>query len=164
MKRESVYLLSRKYGPPKIDLRAAEILDSYGDESYATRPINHRVPDDVSREDFDHYQWVFCFMGFDDLLFYLYPIALEYERDKCLNCIDSFMYSLNGFVPEASSKLPSEDQQALLAGLRWIWEAAPIGYADWVQCPNLQAAIGVSVTWNDLGRRCCQSSKPLPND
>jgi hypothetical protein len=150
MTHESVYLMSRKYGPPKIDLRTAEIMDSYGDESCAKLPINHRVPEDVSKEDFDYYQWIFAFMGFEDLLFYLYPIALEYERDNSLNCIDSYMYSLDRFLPEASAKLPPKDQQALVDGLRWIWDAAPLGYADWVQCPNLQGAIGVSVTWDDI--------------
>jgi hypothetical protein len=150
MEHPSVYSLSRKYGPPKIDLRRAEILDSYGDESYATHPINHRVPEDVIRADFDYYGWVYPFMEFEDLLYYLYPIALEYERDNSLDCIDSFMYSLDGKVPYDSSKLPAEDQQALVDGLRWIWNAAPLGFADWVQCPNLQAAIGVSVTWGDI--------------
>ncbi|NJO52950.1 MAG: hypothetical protein HC840_30140 [Leptolyngbyaceae cyanobacterium RM2_2_4] len=147
MLHPTVYSLSRKYGPPEIDLRKAEIMDSYGDETYAARPINHRVTEDVSRDDFDYYQWVFAFMGFKDLLFYLYPIALEYERDKCLNCVDSFMYSLNRFMPEELAQLSAEDQQGVLDGLRWIWDAAPLGYADWVQCPNLQAAIGKSVTW-----------------
>jgi len=147
--RPLVYALSRKYSPPRIDLRTAEIMDAYGDERYATRPINHRVPEDVSREDLDFYGWVYAFMSFEDLLFYLYPIALEYERDRCLDCIDPFLYSLDRCVPLESSKLPTQDQRGLLDGLQWIWDAAPLDYADWVQCPNLQAAIGKSVTWDD---------------
>jgi hypothetical protein len=153
MTHNSVYALSKKYSPPKIDLRTAEIMDSYGDESYATRPIHHRVPEDVSREDFDFYPWVFAFMEFEDLLFYLYPIAVEYERDAHLNCIDSYLYSLDRLIPEAFSQLPPYEQQSLVAGLRWMWNSATLGHADWVQCPNLQSAIGVSITWEDLSRK-----------
>lgn len=125
-------------------------MDDYGDATYATHPINHRIPEDVSRDDFDHYHDTFAFMGFNDLLFYLYPIALEYQRDNNLHCVNSFMYALDRFVPEESSKLLAEDYQGFLAGLQWIWDAAPLGYADWVQCRNLQAAIGKSVTWDDV--------------
>lgn len=150
MTRPLVYALSRKYGPLKIDLRAAEIMDSHGDDRFATRPIEHRIPEDVSREDLDFYGWIYAFMKFPDLLFYLYPVALEYQRDNGLDCVDSFMYSLDRCVPVESAKLSPDDQNALLDGLRWIWESAPLGYADWVQCRNLQAAIGVSVTWGDL--------------
>lgn len=150
MSHESVYLMSRKYGPPRVDLRKALIMDDYGDESYATRPINHRLPEDVSREDLDFYGHVYAFMGFKDLLFYLYPIAMEFEHDKGLDCVDAFMYSLDRHFPEDYMSLTADDQQGLIDGLRWIWNAAPLGYADWIQCPNLQAAIGVSVGWNDL--------------
>jgi hypothetical protein len=151
MHQKRVFNLSSKYGPPRIDLRMAEIMDSYGDESQATHKINHRIPDDVSRADLDFYGWIYPYLNFEDLLFYLYPIALEFERTKSLDCIDSFLYSLDRLISTESPKLPTEDQQALLDGLRWIWNSAPLGYADWVQCPNLQIAIGVSVTWDDLG-------------
>ncbi len=128
-------------------------MDSYGDEAYATRPIHHKVPEDVSREDLDFYGGVYSFMGFEDLLFYLYPIAREFERDKCLDCIDAFLYSLERLFPLMSVSLSPGDQEALLDGLHWIWNAAPLGYADWIQCPNLQAALGISVTWDDVGWR-----------
>ncbi len=150
MNHLAVYELSRKHGPPRIDLRTAEIMDSYGFEGRATRAINHRTPNDVSRDDLDFYGWIYAFLGFEDLLFYLYPIALELDKSKSLDCIDSFMYSLNRFVPAESSKLSSVDQQALIEGLRWMWDAVPLGYTDWVQCPNLQKAIGISVSWDDL--------------
>lgn len=150
MNHPAVFELSRKHGPPRIDLRKAEIMDSYGFEGRATRAINHRTPNDVSRDDLDFYGWIYAFLGFEDLLFYLYPIALELDKSKSLDCIDSFMYSLNRFVPAESSKLSSVDQQALIEGLRWMWDAVPLGYTDWVQCPNLQKTIGVSVSWDDL--------------
>jgi len=145
-----VHSLSEQYGPPKISLRDAEILDSYGDESYATRPISHNAPDDVSRKDLDFYGWVYAFMEFRDLLFYLYPIALEYDRDNSLDCVDSFMYSLDRLYPEQAPKLPKDDQEALIVGLNWMWNTGEAGYADWVQCPNLQKAIGVTASWDDI--------------
>jgi hypothetical protein len=145
-----VYSLSKRYGPPEINLRDAELLDSFGDESYATRPIDHKVPENVSRKDLDFYGWVYAFMGFRDLLFYLYAVALEYEKDNRMDCVDGFMDSLDRLLPEEMPTLPDDDRDALIAGLTWIWNSGNAGYADWVQCPNLQRAIGVSATWDDI--------------
>ena len=85
-----------------------------------------------------------------DLLFYLYPVALEYSRDNGLECVDSFMYSLDRVVNDLLESLPDDDADALREGLRWLWDAGSPGMADWVQCKNLQSVIGVSVTWDDL--------------
>lgn len=141
---QQVYFLSRRYSPPKISIRDADIVDANGDDTNATHPINHQLPEHVSKEDLDFYAWVYPFMGFRDLLFYLYPVALEYEKFNCLECIDSFMYSLDRLLPEESSKLGEDDRSALLEGLKWIWNAGSPDYAPWDQCPNLQKAIGVS--------------------
>ena len=145
MKHEDVYNLSNKYSPPKVDLRDAEIMDSYGDESHAERAIQHLKPEDATREDFDYYGWVYPFMNFEDLLFYLYPIATEFEKDPTLDCIDSFMYSFDRALPRRKSLLAVDDMAAINAGLRWIWESGGVDAADWRQCPNLQNEIGVSV-------------------
>jgi len=134
---------SLSHGPPKINLRDAEILDSYGDESHATRPISHNTPRDVSRADMDFYGWVYAFMGFRDLLFYLYPVALEYEKDLCFDSIDPFMYSLDTWISSEMPKISVDDQDALIVGLRWIWDAGEPGYADWEQCSSLQRVIGL---------------------
>lgn len=153
MNHPLVYELSMKYGPPRIDLRKAWIMDSHGDDTFAGEPLHHRVPEDVSRQHLDRYQAVYAFMEFADLLFYLYPIAAELERDPSLFCIESFIWSLNGHVPTESASLPAEDQRAFLDGLKWLWDSAPPGspdFPDWYHCPNLQAAIGVSVTWKDF--------------
>lgn len=150
MNHPLVHDLSTKYGPPRIDLRTAWIMDSHGNASGATRAMHHRSPDDVSRDDLEFYGAVYAFMDFYDLLFYLYPVAREFEQDTSLECIDSFLYSLNGHVPSESIPLPAEDRQGLLEGLAWVWGAAPRN-GVWVQCPNLQSAIGVSVTWEDAG-------------
>lgn len=143
MKYPKVYELSKRYGPPIVDLRQAEILDSYGDESRTKVPVEHRVPEDVTREQFDYYGWIYPFVEPTDLLFYLYPIAREYEADKRLDCMDSFLYSLDRNVKPLLSQLPKEDQDALREGLRWIWDVGGDDWADWEQCPNLQEAIGL---------------------
>ena len=145
MKYEDVYNLSKKYSPPKVNLRDAMIMDSYGDETYAKRSIQHSKPEDVTREDFDYYGWVYPFMKFEDLLYYLYPIAAEFEKDQTLDCIDGFMYSLDRALPSKKHLLEVADAAALNAALRWIWELGGDNAADWRQCPNLQDEIGVSV-------------------
>jgi len=149
-----VYDLSKRYSPPKINLRDAEILDGCGDGSHATHSIDHRIPENVSRVDLDAYGWgVYSFMEFRDLLFYFYPVALEYARDNQIDCIDPFLYSLDRFIPEEMLKIPEEGRKALVAGLQWMWKAGQVSYADWLQCRNLQKVIGVSVSQRDLYKR-----------
>ncbi len=138
-----VYTFSEKYGPPKVDLRRAKILDDYGWDQWATLEISHRVPKDVSRKQLDHYGWVYSFMEFKDLLFYLYPVALEYERDPCGDFVDSFLYALDRRFDEGLKLLSDEDREALKAGLFWIWSDWGSDYAPWWQCKNLSAFIGV---------------------
>jgi hypothetical protein len=55
--------LARKYAQPKVDLRQAQILDDYGDDSYAKMANNHDSPDKVKREEFDYYGWIYPFMN-----------------------------------------------------------------------------------------------------
>lgn len=69
MKYENIYSLSKRFAPPEIDLRKAQILDYSGDESYADLNVIHKKPDDVKREVFDYYGWVYPFMEPEDLLF-----------------------------------------------------------------------------------------------
>ncbi|MEL6815989.1 MAG: hypothetical protein AAFP03_14445 [Cyanobacteria bacterium J06598_3] len=147
MKYPEVYDLSCKFSPPKIDLRKAEILDSYGDDSYAKLPINHNQPENVKREEFDYYGWVYPFMEVEDLLFYFYAILIEYEKDKGLDCIDSFMYSMDRVILGLQNSLKVQDLEALKQGFIRIWEIGGDGYADWYQCPNLQKFIGISVPY-----------------
>ena len=95
MKYKDIYDLSMKFAPPKVDLRKARILDDYGDESCAKLLINHKKPDDVKREEFDYYGWVYPFLEPNDLLFYLFAIVIEFKKDNEIDCIDSFMYSMD---------------------------------------------------------------------
>lgn len=145
MKYEEIYNLSCKFSPPKIDLRKAEILDSYGDESHAKLAINHNNPEDVTREEFEYYGWIYPFMEVKDLLFYFYTILIEYEKDKNLECIDGFMYTIDRRILYIQKSLEHQDLEVLKIGFVRIWEIGGNDYADWHQCPNLQKFIGISV-------------------
>jgi hypothetical protein len=145
MENENIYNLSMKFGPPKIDLRKAQILDDYGDESYAELAVNHKKPNDVKREEFDYYGWVYSFMAPEDLLFYLYPIVIEYSKDKEIDCIDSFMYSMDRELPKLQEKLNNDDKLALENAFKVIWDVGGDDYADFAQCKNLQELIGISI-------------------
>lgn len=138
----AVLALSEKFGPPKINLRQAELLDGYGynQGEYAERPIAHNMPWHVSREDLDYYWSVFSFMSDEpgSLLFYLYPVALEFERDRCLAALQSLLFSLDMTYPALLALLREpEDAAAFAEGLSWILDAGgPDGAPFWF-CPNL---------------------------
>ena len=148
MKHPSVYNLSKSCGPPHLDLRKAEIKDSYGDDSHASHPISHRVPEDVTREDLEFYPAVWGFLDFSDLLFYLYPVALEYETDRDLKCIDQYLYRVDRQIAEATT-FSQEEQDALKEGLLWIWNAWPSWTVDWFGCDSLREFIEVTIPPED---------------
>lgn len=108
MELEELYALSCRFAPPEIDLRQAQIIDDYGHEDYAKMPINHQKPDDVRREEFDYYGWIYPFMKPKDLLFYLYAVVRECQKDMNLDWLDSYMYSMdrevNGLMDILSEK------------------------------------------------------------
>ena len=139
-----VYKLSLKFSPPKINLRDANILDDYGDESYSKLPVSHKRPEEVTRKEFDYYPHVYPFMEKEDLLFYFYPIIVEYEKDKTeFESIDSFMYSFDRYIEEIKSTLKQKDLEAVKEGLLKIWEIGEDDFADWAQCLNLQKFINL---------------------
>jgi hypothetical protein len=144
MKHQNVYELSRRYGPPGVDLRQARIADDYGDEAHATMPICHKKPEDVTRDHLDYYGWIYPFLKPHDLLFYLYPIAREHEARPPLECVDSFLYSLNAVIDSIMGTLTEEEREALRDGMRWMWQSGGSKYADW-SGRKLQKAIGIEV-------------------
>ena len=143
MEYPNVHTLAKRYGPPKVDLQDAEILDSYGSEAHAQLPIMHHVPEDVTREQLDYYGWIYPFVEDTDLIFYLYPIAREYATDLSLDCIDSFLYTLEWRLERLLPTLTEEDEAALREGLLWIWDVGGTDYADWERCPTLQEFVGL---------------------
>lgn len=139
MHHPRVYELSTRHGPPKTDLRIGDIMDDWGDDARATRPINHQVPEDVSREDLDFYQHGFPYMSFTDMLFYLYPVALENEKETGEYWVDSLLGCIDYRLPDEWGKLSEEDQSALKEGLQWIFETDTERKEDsgWDLWPNL---------------------------
>ena len=145
MKYKDIYNLSAKFAPPKVDLRKAKILDDYGDESHAKLIVNHKKPDDVKREEFDYYGWIYPFMEPEDLIFYLYPMLIEYIKDDGIDCIDSYMYSMDREINNLLPKLSKEEITALKKAFKEIWEiGSGDDWNDWYQCNNLQKFIGVN--------------------
>jgi len=145
MRYEDIYNLSRKYSPPKVDLRCAKILDDYGNNTYAKLTLNHSSPDKVKREEFDYYGWVYPFMEQEDLLFYLYAMVIEYENNTELDSIDSFMYSMDREIVELQKILTDDEKQTLIKAFKLIWNIGRDDWTDWYQCKNLQKLISISV-------------------
>ena len=146
MKYKDIYKLSDKFAPPKVNLREAQILDDYGDESYAKIIVNHKKPDDVKREELDYYGWVYPFMEPEDLIFYLYPLLIEYKEDRGIDCIDSFMYSMDREISNLLAKLREEEIEVLKIALKEIWKfGSKDNLNDWYQCENIQKFIGVNL-------------------
>jgi len=129
----------------------ADVLDCYGDKSFCKGPeVNHRVPQDVSKKELEYYgSFAFVYMEFEDLLFYLYPVALYYEQDWEIDAIHSLLMSLERHHTKIA-KLAQEDQDALIAGLKWIWFSGDSRFALWSECENLQRIIGVETFEHDL--------------
>lgn len=146
-KYPEIYELSYKYRNPQINLRDARILDDYGDEEYATRLLNHRLPEYVVREDFDFYGWVYAFMNFDDLLFYIYPMLIEFEGDSSIDVIDSFFYSLERLVENGqyANYLDEIGVSVFQKSILKFHEIDKDREIPWWQCTNLCELVGIKV-------------------
>lgn len=145
MEYGNIYKLAKKFSPPKVDLRKAQILDDYGDETYAKLIVRHVNPEDVKRNEFDYYVWVYPFMEPEDLIFYLYPMINEYNRDNEIEGIQSFMYSMDKELDNLILKLSKEDKEILKSALQEIWKIGNSNdFDEWYQCKNIQKFIGVT--------------------
>ena len=152
MNKENVYHLSKTHGPPVVDLQHGMIGDDWGDRSNAKLPTPHQIPEDVTRDQLDHYgSAVFSYMEDSDLLFYLYPIAKVYAEDPSFEWIDGYMYTLDKRIEAIFGTLGPHDRDALVDGLMWIWESGGIDNADWYQCRHLQKVIGIDVERDEQG-------------
>ena len=73
-------------------------------------------------------------MDLESLLFYLYPIALEYEKDSNLwDRVNSFMSALNYKLPKNTDEFIKEDLEALEEGLQWIYSAHGFHTKGWLE-------------------------------
>lgn len=144
MEYEEIYNLSKRFSPPKVDLRKAKILDDYGDEKYSKLQINHKKPDDVNREALEYYGWVYPFVEPEDLIFYLYAIIIEYKNNQNLECMESFMYSMDREISKLQNILSEEENRALINSFQIIMDLDEHDWSVWTQCKNLQKLIGIS--------------------
>jgi hypothetical protein len=156
MEHQAVYDLSKAFGPPKTDVRQGKIED-YGEQCRCSHIVNHQVPEDVTHEDLDYYPDHWAFMDFGDLLFYLYPVALECEKDYESDCTYWYLMNLDMQLKPGGEfnrrdqleQLSPEHRQAFREGLLWMFNAWEWN-ADWVNCKHLQAEIGVHLTEEDI--------------
>jgi len=140
---QEIYNLSKSYGPPKINIRQGQIMDDYGDDSLSKLQINHVKPDDVTLEELEYYRWPYPFLKPRDLLFYLYPLLVEFKKDMTLDCFDSFMYSMDWVINDLQKELSSDQVNILKNAFLEIWDLGGDGFADWSGCLNLQKFVGL---------------------
>ncbi|MFK8049602.1 MAG: hypothetical protein AB8B81_14345 [Halioglobus sp.] len=145
MQYQDIYNLSKSFGPPKISLRDGQILDDYGSEKFSKLPIDHKSPDDVKLEEIEYYGWVYPFLEPRDLIFYLYPLLVEFQKDMSLDCFDSFMYSMDRELEGLLESLSSEQVATLKSAFELVWNLGGDDGSDWFGCPNLQKFIGITV-------------------
>lgn len=145
MELSDIYKLSLKYSPPNINIRQAQILDDYGDESSAELIVKHEKPDDVTKKELDYYAWVYPFVEPEGLLFYLYSIVVEYSKNLEVEFVDSFLYSLDRELDGLRDKMLKEDLAVLRHALKHMHKAGGSEYADFAQCLNIQQFINTSI-------------------
>jgi len=143
MNHQDIYNLSKRFSAPKVDLRKAQIMDDYGDDAYAKMLLNHSSPENVKREEFDYYGWVYPFVEPEDLLFYLYAMVVEYEKNEDLDSIDSFMYSMDREINRLQEMLTDDENKVVKKALNLIWDVGGDDGTDWYQCKNLQKLISI---------------------
>lgn len=145
MEYQDIYRLSLEFGPPKIDLSQAEVIDGHGEGRLSELKVDHQKPNDVKRNELNYYGWVYPFIKATDLIFYLYPLLVEFKNDKNMDCIDSFMYSLNREIGGLSKSLSSDELNLIKKALQIIWGLGGKDYVDWGSCRNLQKLIGITI-------------------
>lgn len=137
MKHPQLYALSKRYGPPTVNLQQGKILDDHGIETYAKLPIHHEVPEDVNRGELNYYPHVYAFLKAEDLLFYFYSIFIEFEIDRKLECVDSFMFSLDRNLPKLIRQITLEEQEILTDYLKAWLDMDGNEYIHWQTLENV---------------------------
>lgn len=145
MEYQEIYDLSKSFGPPEINLRDAQIIDDYGDDSFARLQIEHKNPEDVSLDEINYYGGVYAFLKPKDLIFYLYPLLVEFKKDMSLDSFDSYMYSMDREIDNLLGCLTNEQVTVLKLAFQVIWKLGGDDWADWSGCPNLCRFIEVTV-------------------
>lgn len=143
---DDIYKLSKSFGPPKNTLGERHILVDYGREASANRRLDHNYPEDVKLEEIEHYGWVYPFLEPPDLIFYLYPLLVEFQKKMSLHCFDSYMYSMDRELEGLLEGLSGAQIATLKSAFELVWDLGGSDWADWFGCPNLQKFVGVTVS------------------
>lgn len=69
----------------------------------------------------------------------------EYQNNKDLDCIDSFMYSMDREINKLQLILSKDENLILRNAFQIIWDIGGDDWTDWEQCKNLQKLIRISV-------------------
>ncbi|MDP5144507.1 hypothetical protein [Rheinheimera baltica] len=148
MKHELAYKISKRFSPPKTDLRKALILDDYGDESYALMEITHKLPEDPSIEEFNYYGWIYSFMAAEDLLFYLYAVLVVADTVRTIDdgpdWLDSYIFSVDRSLPEII-QLVEEDVESLRAELKALSRILMVYEEEQASVPNIMKFIELPI-------------------
>ena len=142
---------SSLFGPPKVDLREAQIKDCYGDEKYAQVPIHHIDPTDVTFEELDYYgRLVYAFMNFSDVVFYTYSVFVNFEKDYEFEHMDFLLYNYDRYT-ESLEQLPSKSFQILKDSCHYLFSLH--GYhADWEGAKTFSKLMGIDISEKNINK------------
>jgi len=115
--------LSEHFSPPQIDFFEATRLDDDGatsDNRFEDK--RHKTLDDVKESHFKDFR-EFSYMSPQDLIFYLHPIYNAYSKNKGMDAIEFFIFSLERAIDAIQKLLPAEERNILRHTLRAMIES-----------------------------------------
>ena len=137
---------SSAFGPPKLNLRDAQIISSYGRKDSAKLEINHNSPADVKDHEIDYYSYsVFSFMNLKDLIFYTYAIFQKHKAEGDYTHMDFLLYGYERNMDELKELLTSDLKSIFISSCNELFNLHGFE-AAWEQCPNLSKFIGIDIT------------------
>ncbi len=73
-------------------------------------------------------------------------MVIEFENNKDLDSLDSFMYSMDREISGLQKLLTKDENKTLKKAFELIWDIGGDDWADFRQCENLQTLIGISIS------------------
>lgn len=144
-----LYKFSKSFGPPKTNLREAQIEDCYGDGSSCTMEINHQAPEDVTFEELKFYPQTFTFMDMDSCLFYAYSVFKYYDNEDKAGYwrggIDCFFYYIENHLEDI---IKSHNSDILFDSIKTLWNESPY-FFSLPGCLKLQRYLQIFVNDED---------------
>lgn len=115
--------LSDHFAPPHIDFFEATRLDDDGrtsDNRFEGK--RHKTVEDVKESHFEDFR-EFSYMSPQDLIFYLHPIYNAYSKNKAMDAIQFFIFSLERAIDAIQKLISIEEQNILRHTLRTMIES-----------------------------------------